>query len=293
MDRKVYFGNAAKQAWINAPQTGLQAPSVGFSSTEQLLSGRAYVKRSGASHRTFSPSWVGSLNDETLENSLQTVKDFADGLYGTGPFYWVDPYAAQTNLMPPNWAAPMLSQNDWPGIATFEPTEYLNTLTNVLNYPMKSAHFEYPAEPIASGLKKLRLIIPAGNSLFFGWHGSIASGDGTVYVDRHKRTDDSVETLLTVPLSVTSSNRTNNIISGDVYSMVDIYISKTDAEVCDITIGGIIAQIMPSTSFPTTGSFASGRGTTGIEFASGVQMEYYSSAVNNGQIGMSAEWIEV
>jgi hypothetical protein len=293
MDRKVYFGNAAKQAWINAPQTGLQAPSVGFSSTEQLLSGRAYVKRSGASHRTFSPSWVGSLNDETLENSLQTVKDFADGLYGTGPFYWVDPYAAQTNLMPPNWAAPMLGQNDWPVIAGFEPTEYLATPTNLLNYPITSPHFEYSADPITSAAKKLRLIIPAGNSLFFGWHGSIAAGDGTVYVDRHLRTTGVIETLLTTPLSVTSSNRTNNIISGDVYSMVDIYISKTDAEVCDLILSGIIAQILPSTSFPTTGDFVSGRGTTGVEFGTGVQMEYYSSAVNNGQIGMSAEWIEV
>lgn len=293
MDRKVYFGNAEKQVWINAPQTGLQAPSVGFSSTEQLLSGRAHVKRSGATHRTFNPSWVGSLNDSTLENSLQTVKDFADGLYGSGPFYWIDPYAIDSNLMPPNWAAPMLSENDWPTIASFQPTEYTNTATNLLNYPIRSAHYEFPAEPFISTIRKLRIIIPTGKSLFFGWHGEIVAGDATIYVDRHLRSTGAIETLLTTPLSVSSSNKTNNIISGDKYSMVDIYIGKADAEVCDLIIAGMIGQVLSSTSFPTTGGFVSGRGTTGVEFGSGVQMEYYSSAVNSGQIGMSAEWIEV
>jgi hypothetical protein len=293
MDRKVYFGNAEKQAYINAPQTGLQSPSVGFSSTEQLLSGRAYVKRSGATHRTFNPSWVGSLNDETLENSLQTVKDFADGLYGTGPFYWVDPYAAQTNLMPPNWAAPMLSENDWPGVASFEPFSYNATPANAYGYPIRSANYQYPGVAFATEIRKLRIIIPAGKSLFFGWHGQIVSGAATIYVDRHLRSTGAVETLVTTPIAVTSDAKTNAVISGDTYSMVDIYIGKADIEVCDLLISAMTARLLATGAVAPVGIFSSGRGTTGIEFGSGVQMEYYSSAVNNGQIGMSAEWIEV
>lgn len=293
MDRKVYFGNASKQVWINAPRTGLQSPSVGFSSTQQLLNGRAFVKRSHGSHRTFNPSWLGSLNDATLENSLQTVKDFADGIYGDGPFYWLDPYATDTNLLPPHWAAPALSRTDWPAIASFEPTEYVATDANLLNYPPLSAHYEHPDVSLTTPIRKMRIIIPTGYTLFFGWHGEIVSGDGTIYVDRILRSTGAAETLVTTPISVTSSNRTNAIINGDKYSMVDIYIGKGDAEVCDIIIAGMIAQVLPSSSFPAGGDFISGRGTSGIEFGSGVQIEYYSSAVNSGQIGMSAEWIEV
>jgi hypothetical protein len=290
MERKVYFGNAEKQAWINAPRTGLQANSASFISKQQLISGRSHVRRSQASHRTFSPNWLGSLNEASIEDSLQTIKDFSDGIYGDGPFYWVDPFASNTNILPPHWAAPALTEKDWPGIAAFAPFEFVSTETNNLNYPATSVNFQYPDEAITP--EKLRLIIPRGYSLYFGWHGSIDSGDATFAIDRHLRAG-GIATVEAAPLAVTSSTRTNVTISGDTTSMVDIYLKKADAETCDLTVAGMIAQILPSNSFPEQGPFLSGRGTTGIEFSAPVQIEYYSALVNNGQIGMSTEWTEV
>lgn len=290
MERKVYFGNSDTQVWINAPRTGLQAASNGFVSKQQLISGRSHVRRSQASHRTFAPSWLGSMNESSIEDSLQTIKDFSDGVYGPGPFYWVDPFASKTNILPPHWAAPSLTSKDWPGIAAFEPFEFVPTATNNLNYPATSANFQHPTGAITP--VKLRLIIPSGYSLYFGWHGTIDSGAGTFAIDRHLKTG-TVSKLLTTPILVTSSSRTNVIVSGDTTSMVDIYLNKETAETCDVTVAGMIAQILPSNAFPEQGGFISGRGTTGIEFSAPVQIEYYSAMVNNGQIGMSTEWTEV
>jgi hypothetical protein len=98
---------------------------------------------------------------------------------------------------------------------------------------------------------------------------------------------------MTTPISVSSSNRTNAIVNGTTYSMVDIYFYKAENEVADFTVSGMIAQILPSTSFPEPGAFISGRGTTGIEFGGPVTIEYYSSKINDGQIGMSTQWVEV
>lgn len=290
MERKVYFGNSNTQAWINAPRTGLQANSNAFVSKQQLISGRSHVRRSQASHRVFNPNWLGSLNEAALEDSLQTIKDFADGLYGAGPFFWVDPFATNTNILPPHWAAPALTEKDWPGIAAFAPFEFVPTANNNLNYPATSANYQYPDEPIDP--VKLRLIIPRGYSLFFGWHGTINSGDATFGIDRHLRAG-GIVTVTTTPLSVTSSSRTNVVISGDTTSMIDLYLKKGDTEEADITVAGMIAQILPSNKFPEQGGFVSGRGTTGVEFSEPVQIEYYSALINNGQIGMSTEWTEV
>jgi hypothetical protein len=230
------------------------------------------------------------MNESSIEDSLQTIKDFSDGVYGPGPFYWVDPFASKTNILPPHWAAPSLTAKDWPSIAGFAPFDFLPTVTNSLNYPATSVSFQYPDEPVDP--VKLRLIIPRGYSLYFGWHGTIESGDATFAIDRHVRAGGIIK-VLTTPMPVTSSNRTNVVINGDTTSMVDIYLNKEDADTCDIVVAGMIAQILPSEAFPEQGGFVSGRGTTGIEFSAPVQIEYYSAMVNNGQIGMSTEWTEV
>jgi len=104
MASEVYFGNATKQTWIKSPQSGMQADSQGWVSEQQLLSGRTSIKRSKASHRRFDMNWFGSLNSESLNSSLHTIKDFADGVYGDGPFFWNDPYAMKSNMFSPGWA---------------------------------------------------------------------------------------------------------------------------------------------------------------------------------------------
>lgn len=145
MAGKVYFGNANFQTWIVAPQTGLKASTVGWSSEQQLLNGRSFVKRSQASHRRFDASWIGDMNSTAIADSLHTIKDFSDGIYGAGPVYWLDPYADDTNILPPHWASPGLTQNDWPSLVpnasnvstTFDSVSYAN------NFPLVAPTYTF------------------------------------------------------------------------------------------------------------------------------------------------------
>lgn len=292
MDRKVYFGNATKQLWIPAPQSGLAAATTGFVTQNQLLSGRASVRRSRASHREFSASWVGSLNSSTQEDSLHTIKDFADGIYGDGPFYWLDPYAVDTNLLPPHWAAPMLSVADWPSISSIGTAALVDTDSNTKNYPHQSLQLTMPAT-IAESSAYARIIIPEGYRMHFGWHGVQTSGDATVILRCYDRDTLAPTDVTADPIAVTSGTRTNKSVAGTSYSMVDILIENPSASESVISIAGMIAQVLPDTDYVGQGDFISGRGTSGLEFFELPQIEYYSARVNDGQVGMSAVLTEV
>lgn len=289
--RKVYFGNANKQVWIPAPQSGMRADLSGRIVQNELLSGRTDITRSVAASRRFDASWLGSLNDPELEASLHTIKSFYEGVYGDGPFYWVDPYAAKTNLLPPHWAAPALCEKDWPAIASFQATEFLETESNSLDYPFKSARYQLGGSSAISSSRELTLIIPQGYSLHVGWHGS-ATGDAGLLVKRIARADGAVTEVKPAVIALSSANRTNAAISGDAYSMAKLSLYKGEGA-ADFRVAGIIAQILPSAESPATGGFLGGRGTSAIEFASQLGIEYYSANVNNGQVGMNVQWQEV
>jgi hypothetical protein len=229
------------------------------------------------------------MNDPDLSVSLQTIKDFADGLYGDGPYYFVDPYAATSNIMPPNWAAPMLAENGWLELTEdIVPTYAASTANN--NFPSRYA--QYVTTGAFESEQKLTLIIPNTHKLHFGWHGPSTGSTTGIRIVPYKRADGLADTALN-PTKITAGGtlRTNTQVSGAVYSRVEIFLATSGA--ATVNIGAMIAQILIASSSPAAGGFVSGRGHTGLEFAQSPTIDYYSANVNNGQIGMSATWIEV
>lgn len=286
---KVYFGNTTKQTWIKAPSTGLRADSKNWSKESLLLNGRAFVRRSKASHRRFEMSWLGEMNDSDIEQSLQTIKDFHDGVYGDGPFYWLDPFAVDTNVLPPHWATPALAESGWPELV---PTLEQTFVPEVVAKNFSGKYIEFDTTNNYQSTEKLTLIIPKNYALNFGWHGPSDGATAGIRIVPYLRTDGSAATALN-PAKITAggSTRTNTKILGDTYSHVEIFVATTTAATVKIT--NMIAQILPETQTVPTGDFITGRGTTAVEFAASPQMEYYSSAIGNGRIGMSATLIEV
>ena len=291
MERKVYFGNATKQLWIPAPRTGLNASSAGYFSDAQLLSGRAFIKRSKANHRRFSPAWLGSLNADSINDSLHTIKDYFDGIYGDGPFYWLDPFAVDTNLLAPNWASPMLTQNGWASISSIGAASLVDTETNTRNYPYKSLRLSFPAA-VQESTESFRIIIPEDYRLHFGWHGEQNSGDATFTLRCYDRDTGVATDVVTEPLAVNSSIRTNTQVRGRDYSMVDIIIENPSASTSVIDVAGVIAQVLPDFSSVEQGGFISGRGTKGLLFSSAPSITYVSAKINDGYVELAADFIE-
>ncbi len=284
----VYFGTKDKQSWIKAPRTGLKASNENWSTEVQLLNGRAFVKRSGASHRRFEAAWSGSYNS-TDEASLQQIVNYASGLYGEGPFYFVDPFSVNQNVLPMHWSAPMLAEKDWPAL-TSDIVPSFTSATVANNYPMKYATYE--TTDAYESTRKLTLIVPSGYRLHFGWHGPVTGSSTGIRIVPYLRSTGLADTALN-PAKITAGGllRTNTAINGSTYSRVEIFIATTLASSVEIT--GMIAQILVDTASVESGGFISGKGTTGLEFSSIPDIDYYSSEVNSGYIGMAATWTEV
>lgn len=288
MAGQVYFGTADKQMWIKAPASGMKANNVGWATESQLLDGRAFVKRSSGSHKRYESSWNGSLNSDD-DSSLQHIVNFADGLYGNGPFYYLDPFTVNQNVLPPNWAAPMLAEGDWLRLTDdIQPTFTKADINN--HFPVKYA--TYVTSTAYESERKLTVIIPTGYKLHFGWHGPVAgSNTGIRIVPYLRSTGAAASAANPVKIPAGGTTRTNANFSGTTYSHVEIFFATAAAATVNIT--AMIAQVLPDASSVATGGFIAGKGTTALEFAQKPIIDYYSSAINEGQIGMSVAWVEV
>jgi hypothetical protein len=222
---------------------------------------------------------------------LHTIKDYFDGLYGEGPFYWLDPFAVDTNLLPPQWAAPMLSTKDWPSICSIGTSALVESDANARDYPYKSLEISFD-DLVEESAATVRLLIPAGYKLHFGWHGKQVSGDASLFLRAYSRSDGEATDIEAEPLGVTSAIRTNKSVSGNTYSMVDIIIKNPTAATSVIEIAGMIAQVLPENDSVAQGNFISGRGTMGLHFSSAPSITYISSKLNSGLVELATNFIE-
>jgi hypothetical protein len=285
----VYFGNSSYQTWVKAPASGMDAGSAGYSEVVEFLNGGASVRRSQQTHRNFDMSWTGSMNSGVIDSDLHVIKDFYDGIYGDGPFYWNDPFAVNQNILPPNWAAPMLSEKGWSKLTnTLTPTYTTATVSNA--YPTK--YVTYTSTGAYTGTEKLVIIIPTGYTLNFGWHGPAAGSSTGIRIIPYLRSTGAADTALN-PTKITAggTTRTNTTVSGTTYSRVEILVATSGAATVNIT--AMIAQVLKNGASVATGGFISGRGTNALEFSTAPAINYISSEINSGYIEMSTTFTEV
>jgi hypothetical protein len=301
MTGTVYFGNDDYRAWIKAPLTGMNASPASFVEKLDFLNGGSSVRRSAGSHREFAMSWNGSMNNPGDPNDISIIKDFADGIYGEGPFSWVDPYAMSSNLFSPSWGAPALSiGTGWYAICpddvgvtkskvlTSELSEEIGT--NTQGYPLYTAVYDTPGSPTLES-DKFTFYIPEGYTLAIGAHG-FHGATGKAFTKGYKNGTALTAQELTM-LGVDTTTRCNRFIPHSTADKVEFYLAKVSSSPCTFYLSGLIAQLIPGTvTSAPLGKFISGRGTQKLEFSS-MGVSYSSANINNGQISMDATLIEV
>lgn len=173
MAKYMYFGTEERMTWVKCPTIDADISKVGWGNTSQFLNGGASVRRSASAHKQYDYTWgLSSAAD------IAAVKDYADGLYGQGLIYFLDPFAMGYNVLPQFWATPRLGAEDAPvfnGNTLVRPT-LVGTEANVYGYPTKSAVYTFDT---ASIFPRLFVPIPPGYTFHFGAHGS---GSGTAAV---------------------------------------------------------------------------------------------------------------
>ncbi len=134
MEHKMWFGTRDYPQWVSCPVVDADMSKLGWQSQQLYLNGGARVRRSSTAHKEYNLSW----NLQSRDN-IRQINDYADGIYGDGLIYFIDPFAANRNVAPQYWAAPMLGAEDAPILhGSVRPTT-ITTNTNTNGYPTKSA----------------------------------------------------------------------------------------------------------------------------------------------------------
>lgn len=280
MAGKVWFGTRERMQWVPAPAVNVDAGKTGWNNSLTYLNGGARVRRSKTSAKKYSFSW--NLQGRS---DIQPILDYADGMYGNGPLYYTDPFAADRNVLPAYWAAPYMNYYDGPLIVDSVRPDLTNLGTSTNGYPVEAAVYSLTSTSV---VPKLFIPIPTGYTAYVGAHGSLVSGSATVRVTPETSATSSGTPVDLTLLSLNSAptNATFSASSG----IIGITLTMRSASTGKIQLSGLMVQVLPDGAVSPSGGFISGQGTSGMSFVSQPVVSQYNAALD--KVGVSAELIE-
>lgn len=272
--KMMYFGNKERMAWVKCPAIDTDMTRGSWSTGGVFLNGGAYARSSATTHRRYQFSW-----NLASQEDIYAVLDYAYGSYGQELIYFLDPFAMATNVLPSWWAVPRLQAEDAPPLirdVNSRPT-LVATANNSYGYPTRSAVFT-----LADGnlIDSVYVPIPPGYELHFGAHGS-ATGSAEFRLT----TDEDVSTSV-APMAVNTAALTNTVIADTTGVTISAW------GIGNLTIAGIIAQVLPAGSAAPQGRFVSGRGHSGCRFSGDPSVNGYSAPDALDKMGASVTLVE-
>lgn len=260
--RSVWFGTIDNMRWVPAPLAGAISNTVRWRAVDQLLNGGAVVRQSAASHQTKSLSWP--------VQSAESLAPVEATLNEPGPYYFLDPIAAQSNAVPSYWAQTAISASGGPALVSGIETKVVS-ITAQNGYASSAAQLTTTARDT-----NLVIPVPEGYTLHLGVHGV----GGTYRLNNG---------TAKAPLATNSNVRTNLTVSGPTLARLQL----ASASSTTYTIAGIVAQVLPNGKTPTPGGFLPGLGSSALQLADDPSITTYSAALPRAQRGIAANFVEV
>jgi hypothetical protein len=249
----MWFGTRTYMVEVTDPQMNPDYESVGWGESTQYLNGGLGVSQSVAAHQEFFLSWAAMSRAE-----VRKITDFADGVYGTGLIYWVDPVAADQNVLPQQWATPSIGAYDGVPLAgDVRPTVAANSVLSQ-GYPAELTTYTVTD---TDTLRSVFIPIPPGHSAWVGVHGA---GDAQDFVKVTPYTGSVAGTVVhPTILTTATTTRVNTEIAGGA---TGLELSLDNTVGGTFTLAGMIVQILADGVTPATGGFISGQGHSGCKF---------------------------
>lgn len=265
--KRMYFGTKERMTWIPCPSINAGLSASRWGTTTEYLNGGAGSRVSTASHRDYSFSW-----SPTSQESLYSVLDYFDGTYGDAPYYFIDPFAQATNVLPSWLAAPRIAAKDGPSLLVDERPDSVIAMPNTLGYPTKSAVYNLTYLVTA---RTFDFPVPPGYTFHFGVKGS-GTGDATV-------------TLNGVPVTPGLTISDSRFSASTTAPWARISVSGVGL----LHLTALQAVVLPTGETPSTGGFVSGRGNSGVSLKNpSPVITGYSAALEHASVGASVELIE-
>lgn len=277
MARKPFFiGTRDKMLEARMPSIPLPSSKVGWSSEMNYLNGGASVRKSFAASKRYEMNW-----ESITRKQARVILDIADGVYGTGAVYFLDPFAANTNCLPQWWATPSLGLEDGlPLTGTVRGVEAA-TPSNTINLPVKS--IVYTCAP--TGSRSVWVPIPTGYTAHIGAWGQAGTGGQLVATPTTGATTIGTPANVTLQAASVINPITQTVAASGGNTGVLLSLGGTGT----VTLTGIVVQVLPDGESPQIDGFISGQGNSGCTM---LQPEYTPSSVAYDRVELAVELVE-
>lgn len=286
---RMWFGTRERMQWIDTPNSGANVSPSGVLAEADLINGGAFVRNSVDSHKNYSFTW-GDSADRRLASILRA---YANGSYGRGLMYFLDPMYYETNLLPQRWADPSMSlDTEAPDLTggLYLPTSAA-TSPNQNGLPVRSAFYQFPANANYDGLRdgdSLFIPIPPEAELLL-WAFYTQTGSAFVKV---RRGGNAPDTFNLTPTAASASSVTPTVLAGGPNgSYAELYVgTSVSGSAATLQIAGITARLRwPGSSGSLTDPFwYTGEGHSGCRFV-GKPSIYNNDGIGGGHVSLSCE----
>lgn len=239
-----WFGTEEKMGWFPTPNRGAQTGGSGWSAEGTTLNGGGFQLNSFGSHRQYIFEWPNTSSAKMA----QTMKSYADGSFGRGLLYFIDPLIYTTNVLPAMWADPSMGiGQEGASLVYGVEASGLPTSDNPNDLPVKSAYYDLGS--IAAGWrgKEDAVFIPVPEGYTFSF-GSIHSqtGQGRVLYRTQSRTGALGAVTAVTPLLENTSQLVNTFISGPDLAGVWLFVGKIGAGAGSVTLTAMTGRLLPT-----------------------------------------------
>lgn len=287
-----FFGTEQAMRWMPTPNRGADVSPQGWGDGGTLLNGGGYQLNSFGSHKNYLFEWPSS----SARRVAQLMKSYADGTYGRGLIYFVDPLTYDTNVLPARWADPSMSIGVEGASLVYgvdpDPLPTSNWQENDL--PVQTAYYDLGG--IASGWRGKEEAVfiprPEGFSVLLGAIYS-RTGTGSVFY-REQGSSGGLGAEFRAPELPANASDIHNVTvtSG---AGIWVWVGKITPGASSVSLSALSARLVSQTRPKPRigqGPWIGGQGHSGVRFV-GKPTYMNNTGVNGGQVSYAATFKEV
>lgn len=253
MRHAMWMGTRGYEMWVPMPKISPTYGRSGYNTSSPLLNGGVTMRSSKGAHMEYALEWNNGPRDD-----IGPIRDMADGVYDTADgvnlIRFLDPVAADRNLLPPHWASPALGAEDAPALDLGARPGTAVQAPSSWRLPARAAVLPAVASP-----RRLYVPIPPGFTAHFGW---IGAGAGVTIAAASATGRSGTQS----PAALTGSGAYTNaqVSRSGATTGIEVAIAAGAAP----TIRAMTLQVLPSGRTPRSNVvWSGGRGNSGCQFA--------------------------
>ena len=297
MNGKMWFGTTDYMQWIDAPVSGADMSPEGWGVGGTLLNGGGYGVGSFGSHKVYTFEWKGS----SAPRAAQLMKSYADGTYGRGLLYFIDPLIYGLNILPARYADPSMATDYEGGSLVYgvSPQRVPNAGWRDGGFPAFGAFYNLADTPegFRGREEALFIPIPAGYALRIGAVYE-ATGSGGLFYNAHLNTGLPSDSPVHIPsISFLDNDRVSSVtVTGS--PGIWLWMGKDSAGAASVTMRSMVARLIPldatdaEVNLLTREPWIGGMGHSGCRI-SGKPSYVATGGARGGQVGYAATFVEV